>query len=235
MSDPATKPTASLGDYVFAQSTSPWRYVLESIVMGTCGWVPTLIGIALRAVFYRMILSADGMFVIEDQVRLTRPRDIRLGKGTYVGAGARLSATPNGIVVGRNTRIMPGAVIDVYNYRGIEDAGIRIGDDCVVGPDCIIYGARTVTIGDHVLMGARVTIIPHDHPHERGALIRDQGMVSAPVTIEDNVWLGANAIVLKGVTIGTGSVIGAGSIVTRDVPPYTVVAGSPARVIRSIE
>lgn len=220
---------------MFANSTSSSRYVLESVFFLLFWWVPTLLGVALRRIFYPLILKSSGVFVIEEHVRLMRPRDIRLGSRVFIGSGARLSATPNGIQIGDGSRIMPGAVIDVYNYRGIPDAGVRLGSDCVVGPGSIIYGARPVTVGNNVLMGARVTLIPHDHPHDRGALIQDQGMVGDPITIEDNVWLGANVVVLKGVTIGTGSVVGAGSVVIRDVPPYTVAAGVPARVIRSIK
>lgn len=92
--------------------------------------------------------------------------------------------------------------------------GVDIGSDVMIGPGCIIHSAN--------------------HRFERvDTPIRLQGYTKASVKIEDDCWLGAHVIVLPGVTIGRGSVIGAGSVVTKDIPPYSVVAGNPARVIRS--
>ena len=91
-----------------------------------------------------------------------------------------------------------------------------------------------MTIGDKVRIGLRVNIITNNHvfmDHERP--IMEQGSACAPVIIKDDVWIGVNATILPGVTVGKGSVIGAGAVVTKDVKPYTVVGGVPAKKIKN--
>ena len=88
-----------------------------------------------------------------------------------------------------------------------------------------------ITLGDNVFIGPKVCLITENHgilPSERRIL------TSKPVTLCNNVWVGAGAIILPGVTVGENSVVGAGAVVTHDVPPNTVVAGNPARVIKTI-
>jgi len=99
---------------------------------------------------------------------------------------------------------------------------------------CVVLDSAPVTIGHRVLLGPAVQLLAATHPLEPG--LRAQGLEYAePVAVGDDVWLGGGAIVLPGVTIGDRAVVGAGSVVTRDVPANAVVAGSPARVIRSLE
>ena len=110
---------------------------------------------------------------------------------------------------------------------------IRIGDYSGIGRNCIIQGG--VSIGNHVMMGPDVYVYTQNHRFDRTDLTMDQQGWSdeKPVTIEDDVWIGARVTILPGVTIGTGSVVGAASVVTKVVPPYSVVAGNPAVVVRS--
>lgn len=96
-----------------------------------------------------------------------------------------------------------------------------------------IIDDASVTIGDGVLFGPHVTLATAGHPIHPAARV-NPAQYSAPITIEDNVWLGASVTVLPGVTIGAGSVVAAGSVVTKNVPPMSVVAGVPARLIRTI-
>jgi acetyltransferase-like isoleucine patch superfamily enzyme len=114
---------------------------------------------------------------------------------------------------------------------------IRIGNDVYIGPGACISAVKGVSIGNKVLFGPNVTIMGGDHNTSIiGAYMFDVEMKrqgdDLPVTIEDDVWIGANTTILKGVTIHRGAVVGAGAVVTRDVPPYSLVAGIPARVIR---
>jgi galactoside O-acetyltransferase len=107
--------------------------------------------------------------------------------------------------------------------------------------------AKNINIGNDVIMSWGVTISDHDsHSLDNNLRARDvvdwgQGRKNwddikvAEVVVENNVWIGFNAIILKGVTLGQGSIVGAGSVVTRDVPPYSVVAGNPARVIKVLD
>lgn len=127
---------------------------------------------------------------------------------------------------GINVRFWEGGHID-------SPSKLRIGNNVSINRRCTINAGGGVTIGDNTLIGPGVVIYSQNHRYEkRDLLINSQGYVLKSVTIEDNVWIAANSIILPGVTIGRGSVIGSGSVVTRDVPSYSVVAGSPAKVIR---
>jgi maltose O-acetyltransferase len=109
-----------------------------------------------------------------------------------------------------------------------------IGDRFYANTGCIFLDSAPVTIGDRVLLGPAVQLLAATHPLE--ADLRAQGLEYAePISIGDDAWLGGGAIVLPGVTIGDRAVVGAGSVVTRAVPADVVVAGNPARVIRSLE
>ncbi|KAG4096567.1 galactoside O-acetyltransferase [Neocallimastix lanati (nom. inval.)] len=110
---------------------------------------------------------------------------------------------------------------------------ITIGNDVYINFGCIILDCGDVTIGNHVLIGPRLGIYSANHcilPEERIA----GGIIAKPVNIEDNVWIGGDVKILAGVTIGEGSIIGAGSIVTKDIPPRVIAAGNPCKVIRKI-
>jgi acetyltransferase-like isoleucine patch superfamily enzyme len=100
-----------------------------------------------------------------------------------------------------------------------------------------VVAAERVEIGSRVQIGATVTIVDTDfHPLHPDVRRRDiLAGEHAPVTIEDDVFVGMNSLILKGVTIGAGAVVGAGSVVARDVPPAVIVAGNPARVVRKLD
>ncbi|MBR2927395.1 MAG: acyltransferase [Clostridia bacterium] len=113
--------------------------------------------------------------------------------------------------------------------------GLSIGDNSGVGIRCEVNGP--VTIGANVMMGPEVVIYTQTHKYDRTDIpMCEQGSTEpSEVVIEDDVWLGRRAIIMPGVRIGKGSIIGAGAVVTKDVPPYSVVGGVPARVIRTRE
>ncbi len=111
---------------------------------------------------------------------------------------------------------------------------IYLGDHVFLNVLCTVLDCNEVHIGNHVMIGPNVQI--YTPAHDLQVQARNQGLeVAKPVVIEDNVWIGGGAILLPGVTVGRNSVVGAGAVVTRDVPAGTVVAGNPARVIRELE
>lgn len=112
-------------------------------------------------------------------------------------------------------------------------SNIRIGRNGFVNYDCVFLDCNLITIGDNAQIGPGVHIYTALHP--LGPETRRSGLEAArPVTIGNNVWLGGRSVILPGVTIGDDSVIGAGAIVTRDVPPGVVVVGNPARVVKRV-
>jgi acetyltransferase-like isoleucine patch superfamily enzyme len=131
---------------------------------------------------------------------------------------------------------MHGAVLHVYNFRGLPHAGIKIGCNSLVGEYSVIRGQGGVEIGDRVYTSPFTQIIAVNHVFDDPSRpFVDQGITAEGIVIEDDVWLGAGAVITDGVRVGQGAVVAAGAVVTRDVPPYTVVGGVPARIIKKIE
>jgi acetyltransferase-like isoleucine patch superfamily enzyme len=110
---------------------------------------------------------------------------------------------------------------------------IHIGDHSFINHLCSIWASPggAITIGSNVLLGPSTSIISSNHGVARGQLIREQPGRDAPVTIGNDVWLGANVVVTAGVSIGEGAVVGAGAVVTSDLPPMSICGGVPARVL----
>lgn len=148
----------------------------------------------------------------------------------------------NSIVIGHNTQVMGELLVFKYGGR------IHIGDNCYIGHQTHIRSAENIKIGNNVLISHGCNIID-TNSHEENHLERAQtyldilvqghpkenyNVSTRPIIIEDYVWLSYNVSVLKGVRIGKGAIIAAGSIVTKDVPPFTLVAGNPAKVIKKL-
>lgn len=224
-----------LGLYMRRQASNAWRYWLEGVVAALFGWVPTLIGIGLRGFFYRLILSMHGWAAIEAGVRLRWADHITLEHGVYLDQNVYLHATPDGIVLGRNTIVMHGAVLHVYNFRDLPNAGITVGRDSLIGEYTVIRGQGGVSIGDRVYTSPFVQILAVDHVFSDPTVpFIDQGITAHGIQIDDDVWIGAGAIVTDGVHIGKGAVIAAGAVVTQDVASHTMVGGVPARILRTL-
>jgi acetyltransferase-like isoleucine patch superfamily enzyme len=165
-----------------------------------------------------------------------------IGAGTRIGAAQLTVRNPSGcrLSIGADSNIEAVIVLEA------QRAEVRIGSRCHLGGGAIVDAACGIEIGDDVLIAFEVLIMDHDShalrfDHRRHDVqnwmnaTKDWTHVTRrPVHIGDKAWLGARTIVLKGVTIGEGSVTGAGSVVTRDVPAWTMVAGNPARIIRRL-
>ena len=222
--------------YLDRQASSVFRYFYEQTFQFILGWIPTIIGVGLRGLFYRLILRMEGIAAIENNVRLRFASHIKLGHGVYIDQGTYLHGCPHGIDIGRGTIIMHGAVLHVYNFRNLPHAGIKIGCDSLIGEYSVIRGQGGVQIGDRVYTSPFTQIIAVNHVFDDpNRPFVEQGITAEGITIEDDVWLGAGAIVTDGVRIGKGAVIAAGAVVTKDVPPHTVVGGVPAKIIKAID
>lgn len=109
---------------------------------------------------------------------------------------------------------------------------IRVGRNVFINQNCTMYDLGGIDIADDVMIGPNVSIITSSHPI--GPAERRDGVIAKPIAIARNAWIAAGVTIIGGVTVGENSVVAAGSVVTRDVPPNTFVGGNPARVIRSI-
>jgi acetyltransferase-like isoleucine patch superfamily enzyme len=116
-----------------------------------------------------------------------------------------------------------------YTTGGVD---ISVGLNVFVNQNCTFYDLGGLDIADDVMIGPNVSIVTSGHPMEPSQ--RRASVIARPIVIERNVWIAAGATIIGGVTIGENSVVAAGSVVTKDVPPNTLAGGNPARVIRSI-
>lgn len=145
--------------------------------------------------------------MIEEGVLVFHPEHVFLGDRVYVGHQTML--------------------------KGYYQNELRIGDGAWIGQQCFFHAAGGIVIGRNVGIGPAVKILTSVHAEAgRGTPILHAPLSFAPVHVEDDADLGVGAIVLPGVRVGRGAQVGAGAVVTRDVPPYAVVAGNPARVLR---
>lgn len=130
------------------------------------------------------------------------------------------------ICLGKNVFIGPNAV-----FQG--NGSVNIGSKTYIGAGFSCNSVMQIRIGENCMLGNYVSIIDNNHGMLPGIDMIDQPLSSSPVEIARNCWLGEKATVLSGIIIGEGSVVAAGAVVTSDVPPFTVVGGVPARVLRS--
>lgn len=132
------------------------------------------------------------------------------------------------IKIDAKTQICNGVILDCWG------GSITIRENVFVGPYTVIYGHGGVMIGKDTLISMHCRILSSNHtiPDKNGR-IRSKPDILLPVTIGEDVWLGAGATVLGGVTVGDGCVVGAGAVVTKDLPPYSVAVGVPAKVVKT--
>lgn len=143
------------------------------------------------------------------------------------------------ISIGENTSIDKYGTITA-SKRTEKEPELRIGNDCSIGAFCHITCINKIIINDNVLFGKGVTVTDNSHGHNKPdeidiAPCRRDIYSKGEVIIEENVWVGDKVTILPGVTIGKGAVIGANSVVTKDVPSFCVVAGNPAKILKTIK
>jgi acetyltransferase-like isoleucine patch superfamily enzyme len=180
--------------------------------------------------------SAIGLFLIGKGVTIRQASFIHAGKNFIAQDHCEINGlSQKGLVFGDKVTIGSYAIIRPTNlYGGEAGVGLKVGNNSSIGPYAYIGCSGYIEIGDNVMMSPRVSIYSENHNFSETTLpMIEQGVTRSFVKIEDDCWLAANSVILAGVTVGKGSVVAAGSIVTKDVPPYSIVAGNPARIIKS--
>lgn len=155
-------------------------------------------------------------------------KNIEIGNNITLGGKTYIRLRKNGRITLEDS-VNTGS--DVWLVSA-NDAELRVGKNTVLGSYSIFNGGHGLNIGANCIFAAFVYINTSDHNFEKGRLIREQGFYGAPVKIGEDVWLGGHSFVNKGVRIGQGAVVGAGSIVVKDIPPYKVAVGNPAKVLK---
>lgn len=176
------------------------------------------------------------------------PRHV--GMGTYIDLTAIFVGVLDKIKIGNNVQIERFATFECHDESSVIEVGdgtivksfamlsaqpggnIRIGDNCSINPYCVLYGHGGLTIGNNVRIATHTVIIPANHVFsDKNIPIKDQGLTKVGIVIGDDVWVGAGVRILDGCRIGRGAIIGAGAVVTKDVQPYSVVVGVPAKMV----
>ena len=161
-------------------------------------------------------------------VRLLAPLYQHRGRHAKIHRSARMDTPPY-----RHFHLGDYSVVESFACINNAVGDVWIGDHTRIGLHNTIIGP--VSIGDHVNLAQGITVTALNHNFQkRDQLISQQGISTKKVTIENDVWIGANAVILPGVTIGTHSVVAAGAIVTKDVPPYSLVGGVPAKILKQL-
>ena len=183
-------------------------------VYGFRGLLKLLCDVLYSRLFY------PGARIVRRPFYMRGARHVAIGKGFTTGVGCRIDAFP-------------------------EQAGtcIHIGNDVQINDYVHLGSVESIKIGDRVLIASKVFISDHNHGFYKGSEAHsspfespiERKLVSAPIVIEEDVWLGEFVCVLPGVTIGRGSIIGAMSVVTRNIPPMCIAVGSPAKVIKTYD
>ncbi|MGF1539930.1 MAG: acyltransferase [Pleurocapsa sp.] len=228
---------------------SNWK---TSIFTTLLGWIPLLPGIGLRYLLYPLIFKQMGRSVrIAPDVRLKNGQNIAIGFGVVLHKGVELDFdADNELKIGdrvnlardvgiscteQNNKIELDNVVSLD--RGVElrahgGGEIYLGERTYIGPYTCISGYGKVAIGKDCLIASHCAIYAHNYNFsDPNKTIKEQGFVSKGITIEDDCWLGSGVKVVDGVTIGKGCIVAAGSVVMRDIPPYSIAAGFPAKVI----
>jgi acetyltransferase-like isoleucine patch superfamily enzyme len=205
-------------------------FLRYEILTGVLGPIPGALGLALRKVFYRSLFEDVGRGVIFGRNLVIRhPDKISLGNGVVIDDYALLDARgggENGIEIGDRTLIHRGSVVQA------KAGPVRIGAETNVGAGSVIVSMGGTYIGDRVGIGGGCYISGGSFgiATKDGSLRDQQKYTKGPVRLDDKVWLGMRVTVLDGVHVGEGCIVGAGSLVTRDLPPYSVAAGHPAEI-----
>jgi galactoside O-acetyltransferase len=184
----------------------------------------------LRLGWYGLRLGELGQGCrIEAGASFHYPGHIHIGAGVGIGRHVTLRANTDkspGITLGDGVAINDSVVINANRGQ------VALGERSWLGPFCLVYGNGGVTIGSNVLIAGHSSINTVSHSIQRCDIpVNDQPVLIDPVVIEDDVWIGLNAVILQGVTIGRGAIVGAGAVVNRSIPSWSIAVGVPARVI----
>jgi len=183
--------------------------MLEKIIIILVGWIPTIFGNKLRYFFYkRLFRSSAGNFTIDTGVTIQGFGNIELGENINIMKNSYLYAQDGGsLSIGNNF------ALNTNSQLGASFGKIVIGNNCAIASNC-------------VLRASNHTFDDTNKP------FREQGHTYGEIVLEDDVWISANCVVTANTKIGKSSIVGAGSVVTKNVEPYSVMGGVPAKLIR---
>ena len=191
---------------------------------------------ALRGLWKRIFIKeVHGLFLVGMKVQITHSSHIKCGKNVKFEDYSEIHGLcSEGLIFGNNVTISRGVMIRPSSYYGRDlGIGLVIGDNSSIGPHGYIGCSGKIVIGSNVMIGPKCSLFAENHVFsDTETSIKSQGVKQKGITIEDDCWIGSNVVILDGVTIGKGSVIGAGTLVTKDVPSGSIVMDKRNKTIR---
>lgn len=171
---------------------------------------------------------------IQHRIRVSRLNvrsGIHIDHSTYIAQTAKIQIDTDGCVLGGQVLVSGGVIISDGVIIAPYGGSVEIGAHAYVGPYCVLYGHGGLTIGRNTMIGAHTIILPANHGLTRvDRPMNSQGLTKKGIAIGEDVWIGAGCKILDGVHIGNGTVIGAGSVVTKDIDAHLIAFGVPAKV-----
>ncbi|MCZ4244149.1 acyltransferase [Pedobacter punctiformis] len=196
----------------------------------------TILTYILRGCYARLFMGkTKGLVMIGKGTNIRYANHLYAGNDLIIEDYAEVNCmSSRNITIGNRVTIGRFAIIRPSNaYGGEVGEGLRIGNNSSIGTYNYIGCSGFIDIGNNVMMGPRVGLFAENHKFERTDIpMHEQGVEREFITIEDDCWIGTNSVILSGVTIGKGSIIAAGSVVTKSVEPYSIMGGVPAKLIK---
>ncbi|MFA7156720.1 MAG: DapH/DapD/GlmU-related protein [Bacilli bacterium] len=206
-------------------------FIIQGVIFIIFKEFPTIVGSYIRPMIYSILFAKiKSGCLFERGIRFEIPGRMSIGKNVFLGERCWIGVgTKDGnINVGDNSFIAHSCTL------AAQGGTIAVGNHVHMSRNSYINGIGDVFIGNDCMLGPNVVIISGSHVYQNTEVpIRLQGSENKAIIIEENVWLAASVNVMPGVRIGEGSVIGAGAVVTKDIPPFSVAVGVPARVIKN--
>jgi acetyltransferase-like isoleucine patch superfamily enzyme len=207
-------------------------YLLKfELIMLCCSWVPGALGFLFRKICYPSLFAEIGRGVIFGcNVVLRHPHKMKIGDNVVIDDHCVLDAKGcqgTGFMIGNNVILSRGCILSA------KDGNLSVGDNTNFGANCLVYAVKEAKIGRDTLLAAQCYVGGSMYHFERTDIPPiQQGSYANGVSIGDGCWLGAGVKVIDGVTVGDGVVLGAGAVVNKDIEPFTVAVGVPAKVIK---
>jgi acetyltransferase-like isoleucine patch superfamily enzyme len=178
--------------------------------------------------------SSVGLIFLGKHTKLKYRNKIRAGKTLTLGDYVEINAlSREGVTIGNNVSIQKNTIIECTGVIRDLGIGLTIGNNVGIAQNCFIQVRGRVSIGNDTIFGPGVYLFSENHKFDDPELpVVVQGETRKGVKVEEGVWVGSRSVILDGVTIGRNSIIAAGSVVNRDVPPFSIVGGIPAKVIK---
>ncbi len=190
----------------------------------------------LRGMWYRLFMKkTKGLFLVGCKVRISHCNHISCGKNVKFEDYTEIHGLcSEGLNFGDNVTISRGVMIRPSSYYGGDlGCGLTIGNNSSIGPYGYVGCSGKITIGSNVMFGPKCSLFAENHNFsDTETTIKSQGVNQKGITVEDDCWIGSNVVILDGVTIGKGSIIGAGTLVTKDIMPGSIVVDKRSKNIR---